>query len=178
MYSFVIPTLIATWGITRAEAGALGTAALLASAAGGWLAGWVADRFGRVRTLQVAIAWSGCSLSIGCRTNYQQLFLVRAARSRLRRRMGGGAVLLGEVMRPEHRGSSGIHAGGLGSRLGNGDSVCVVLLDLAGGDGMAGLFLVGILPRSWCSTYAVMQGAGRLPEIASRFGGARQSILP
>src|SRR3954454_8629223 len=57
MYSFVIPTLMATWGITRGEAGALGTAALLASAAGGWLAGWVADRYGRVRTLQVAIAW-------------------------------------------------------------------------------------------------------------------------
>src|SRR5207302_10695992 len=55
MYSFVIPALIATWGITRAQAGVLGTAALLVSAVGGWLAGWIADRFGRVRTLQVAI---------------------------------------------------------------------------------------------------------------------------
>ena len=31
IYSFVIPALIATWNITRAEAGALGTAALLFS---------------------------------------------------------------------------------------------------------------------------------------------------
>src|ERR1700722_6332036 len=49
IYSFVIPTLIATWGISRGQAGVLGTAALLASAAGGWVAGWVADRYGRVR---------------------------------------------------------------------------------------------------------------------------------
>ena len=48
IYSFVIPALIATWGITRGEAGALGTAALLVSAVGGWLAGWIADRSGRV----------------------------------------------------------------------------------------------------------------------------------
>ena len=39
IYSFVIPALIATWGITRGQAGMLGTAALLASAVGGWLAG-------------------------------------------------------------------------------------------------------------------------------------------
>ena len=44
MYSFVIPALIATWGITRAQAGQLGTAALLVSAVGGWIAGWVADQ--------------------------------------------------------------------------------------------------------------------------------------
>src|SRR5579883_2612019 len=53
IYSFVIPALIATWGITRSQAGALGTAALLVSAAGGWFAGWFADRYGRVRTLQI-----------------------------------------------------------------------------------------------------------------------------
>src|SRR6266567_7628646 len=57
VYSFVIPTLITVWGITRSEAGALGTAALLVSAVGGWFAGWLADRIGRVRTLQIAIAW-------------------------------------------------------------------------------------------------------------------------
>src|SRR5215813_14629504 len=57
MYSFVIPALIATWGITRAQAGVLGTAALLVSAVGGWLAGWIADRYGRVKVLQIAILW-------------------------------------------------------------------------------------------------------------------------
>ena len=55
LYSFVIPALIAVWGLTRGEAGVLGTAALLVSALGGWVAGWFADRFGRVLTLQIAI---------------------------------------------------------------------------------------------------------------------------
>src|SRR5258705_12967782 len=57
LYSFVIPTLVSIWGITRGQAGVLATAALLVSAVGGWLAGWLADRFGRVRTLQWAILW-------------------------------------------------------------------------------------------------------------------------
>src|SRR5947208_14108233 len=79
MYSFVIPALIASWGITRADAGVLGTAALLASALGGWLAGWVADRFGRVRTLQVAILWFAIFTFLsGVAQNYEQLFVARA----------------------------------------------------------------------------------------------------
>ena len=57
IYSFVIPALIATWGLTMGQAGVLGTAALLVSALGGWFAGWFADRFGRVLTLQIAILW-------------------------------------------------------------------------------------------------------------------------
>src|SRR5260370_32243202 len=57
LYSFVIPALIATWGLTRSQAGALGTAALLVSAAGGWLPGWFADRYAPVPTLPIAILW-------------------------------------------------------------------------------------------------------------------------
>jgi MFS family permease len=108
IYSFVIPTLIAVWGITRGEAGALGTAALLVSAAGGWLAGFLADRIGRVRTLQIAIAWfAGFSFLSGLAQNFEQLF---AARALLGLGFGGewaaGAVLLGETMRAEHRGKA------------------------------------------------------------------------
>jgi hypothetical protein len=44
LYAFVIPALISVWGITRGEAGQLQTAALLTSAASGWLAGFLADR--------------------------------------------------------------------------------------------------------------------------------------
>src|SRR5262245_66340952 len=42
MYSFVIPALITTWGITRAQAGILGTDGLCVSAVGGLLAVWLA----------------------------------------------------------------------------------------------------------------------------------------
>ncbi len=108
IYSFVIPTLIAVWGITRGEAGALGTAALLASAVGGWIAGFLADRIGRVRVLQIAILWfAGFSFLSGLAQNFEQLF---AARALLGLGFGGewaaGAVLLGEVMRAEHRGKA------------------------------------------------------------------------
>jgi MFS family permease len=115
MYSFVIPALIATWGITRGQAGVLGTAALLVSAVGGWIAGYVADRFGRVRTLQIAILWFAIFTFLsGLAQNYSQLF---AARAFLGLGFGGewaaGAVLLGESIRAEHRGKAlGIMQGG------------------------------------------------------------------
>src|SRR5436309_8726375 len=115
MYSFVIPALITTWGITRGQAGVLGTAALLASAIGGWIAGWIADRYGRVRTLQIAILWFATFTFLsGLAQNYSQLF---AARAFLGLGFGGewaaGAVLLGESIRAEHRGKAlGIMQGG------------------------------------------------------------------
>lgn len=108
LYSFAIPALIATWGITRAQAGVLGTAALLVSAIGGWLAGWLADRHGRVATLQIAILWFAvCTFLSGLAQNYEQLF---AARALLGLGFGGewaaGSVLLGEVIRAQHRGKA------------------------------------------------------------------------
>src|SRR5438874_614508 len=108
IYSFVIPALIAAWGLTRGQAGVLGTAALLVSAAGGWCAGWFADRFGRVLTLQIAILWFAVFTFLsGLAQNYEQLF---AARALLGFGFGGewaaGAVLLGEVIRAEHRGKA------------------------------------------------------------------------
>src|SRR5262249_18986025 len=79
VYRLCLSAPLASWGITRADAGVLGTAALLASALGGWLAGWVADRFGRVRTLQVAILWFAIFTFLsGVAQNYEQLFAARA----------------------------------------------------------------------------------------------------
>jgi MFS family permease len=108
IYSFVIPTLISIWGLTRGQAGIIGTAALLVSAVGGWLGGWFADRYGRVRVLQIAIAWFALfTLLSGLAQNFQQLL---AARALMGLGFGGewaaGAVLLGETMRPEHRGKA------------------------------------------------------------------------
>ena len=106
LYSFIIPTLIAVWGVTRGQAGVLSTAALLTSAVGGWLAGWVADRFGRVRTLQLAIAWFAVFTFVsGLAQSFGQLFIARAV---MGFGFGGewaaGAVLLGEIVRPDLRG--------------------------------------------------------------------------
>jgi MFS family permease len=108
LYSFAIPALIAVWGLTRGQAGGLGTAALLISAAGGWVAGWFADRYGRVLTLQIAIlTFAVFTFLSGLAQNYTQLFIARAL---LGFGFGGewaaGAVLLGEVIRAEHRGKA------------------------------------------------------------------------
>lgn len=108
IYSFVIPALIATWGLTRGQAGALGTATLLVSAVGGTASGWFADRHGRVLTLQIAILWYAVFTFLsGLAQNFGQLFVARAL---LGFGFGGewaaGAVLLGEVMRADHRGKA------------------------------------------------------------------------
>jgi len=99
--SFVIPTLIATWGISRADAGFIGTATLLTSAAGGWVAGILSDRIGRVRTLQLTILWFAFfTFLCGLAQNYEQLLIARAL---MGFGFGGewtaGAVLIGEAIR-------------------------------------------------------------------------------
>ena len=108
IYSFVIPTLLALWGLTNAQAGQLATVTLLCSAVGGWAAGLLADRIGRVRTLQLTILWfSVFTFLSGFAQSYEQLFIARAL---MGFGFGGewaaGAVLMGEVIRPQHRGKA------------------------------------------------------------------------
>src|ERR1035441_5937676 len=79
IFSFVIPTLISLWGLTRGQAGLLGTTALVVSACGGWLAGVAADRYGRVKILQVTILWFAVFAFLSGFTNsYSHLMIVRA----------------------------------------------------------------------------------------------------
>ena len=108
LYSMVIPTLIAVWGISQTQAGLLATSALLLSAVGGWIAGLLSDRIGRVRTLQITIVWFAFFTFVsGFAQNFEQLF---AARALMGLGFGGewaaGAVLMGEVIRAEHRGKA------------------------------------------------------------------------
>ncbi|HEF4771984.1 MFS transporter [Burkholderia multivorans] len=108
MLSFVIPTIVATWGISLADAGFIGTITLLASAAGGWLAGLLSDRIGRVRTLQLTVLWFAVFTALcGLAQNYHQLV---AARALMGFGFGGewtaGAVLIGEVIRARDRGKA------------------------------------------------------------------------
>src|SRR5215471_6613649 len=108
MYGLVIPALVATWSLTGGQTGDLQTVALLVSAVGGWLAGILSDRVGRVRTLQLAIFWFAIFTFLsGLAQNYTQLLVARAL---LGLGFGGewaaGAVLLGESIRAEHRGKA------------------------------------------------------------------------
>jgi MFS family permease len=108
MLSFAIPTIIAAFALKPSEAGFIGTATLFTSAFGGWAAGALADRIGRVRTLQITILWFAFfTFLCGFAQSYDQLLIFRAL-------MGFGfggewacaAVLLGEVIRPESRGKA------------------------------------------------------------------------
>ena len=106
VYSFVLPTLIVIWHISKGQAGLLGTSALLLSSIGGWLAGLAADRYGRVRILQITIVWFAVFTFLsGFTHSFTQLFIVRGLQGL---GFGGewavGSVLIGENIRPALRG--------------------------------------------------------------------------
>ena len=106
IYPLVIGTIIALWKVDAGTAGLAGTVTLLASAVGGWLGGYLADRIGRVKTLQFTILWfSFFSLVCAFVQNFDQLLIARAL---LGLGFGGewaaGAVLMGEAIRPQYRG--------------------------------------------------------------------------
>ena len=57
IYTFLIPTLLAAWSMSKAEAGYIATGALLTSAIGGWVVGWgKLERSGRVSVTPAAAA--------------------------------------------------------------------------------------------------------------------------
>jgi MFS family permease len=106
VYSFVMPELIVLWHITRAQAGWLGTSALLLSSVGGWVAGLAADRWGRVRILQLTIMWFAVFTFLsGFTTSFGQLLIIRGLQGL---GFGGewavGSVLIGERIRAAFRG--------------------------------------------------------------------------
>jgi sugar phosphate permease len=78
IFSFAIPAIVAAFSITNADAGLIGTVTLLTSAFGGWFAGMLADRFGRVRMLQISVAWFAIfTFLCGFAQTYNQLLDVR-----------------------------------------------------------------------------------------------------
>jgi MFS family permease len=106
IFSFVIPSLLAIWHISTAEAGELATITLLVSAFGGWIAGALADRIGRVRVLQIAILWYAIfTFLCGFAQDFNQLFVLRALQGfGFGGEWAAGAVLMGEVIRDQYRG--------------------------------------------------------------------------
>jgi MFS family permease len=108
IYTFVIPTLIALWGMNKAEAGYIASAALLTSAVGGWGAGMLADRFGRVRVLQLTVLWFALFTFLsGFTHNFAELLVTRALQGL---GFGGewavGSVLVAETIDARHRGKA------------------------------------------------------------------------
>jgi MFS family permease len=148
--SFVIPTLIATWGLSKGDAGLIGTVTLLTSAAGGWIAGILSDRIGRVKTLQLTILWFAFfTVLCGLAQNFNQLLL---ARGLMGFGMGGewtaGAILIGEVIRAKDRGKAvGMVQAGWAIGWGVSALLYALMFSLLPAEwAWRSLFLLGILP--------------------------------
>jgi MFS family permease len=104
----VTPILIAMWGMSKTEVGVIGTATLVASALGGWLAGILADRYGRVRILQLTIlVFAVFTFACGLAQTPGQLLIARTLQGL---GFGGewavGSVLIAEMIRPAYRGKA------------------------------------------------------------------------
>lgn len=122
VFQYLIPLLIGALGISLAQAGAIASANYFAAAIGGWAGGWLCDRFGRARVLQFTIAWfSVFSFASGFAQDYQQLLAIRVLQGLgFGAEWAVGAVLLGEMIAPKHRGKAlgTVHSGAaVGSAL-------------------------------------------------------------
>ena len=105
-YALAIPSLLIALHLSTAQAGTFATAALVGSGIGGWFFGLLADRYGRIRMLQIAIAVVAVStFSSAFATQFWHLLVARSFQGI---GYGGeaavGAVLMSEVIRPGLRG--------------------------------------------------------------------------
>jgi MFS family permease len=146
LYALVLTSIMADLGIGRSTAGALGSATLLASAAGGMIFGVIADRYGRTRALMGSVLiYSVFTAACGLATNVAQLAIFRIL---LGIGMGGewasGAALVSETWPAAHRGKA---LGFMQSAwaIGYGLAALVVMIVLPRW-GWRAVFFVGILP--------------------------------
>ena len=146
LYSLVLSHLMRELGMSKGTGGLLNSLTLLASALGGLMFGFLADRVGRTRALMLSIlVYSAASGACGLSQTIVQLAFFRFL---LGLGMGGewttGAALIAETWRPEHRGKA---LGLMQSTWAIGEIVaaCVVGLVLPR-FGWRAVFFVGILP--------------------------------
>jgi MFS family permease len=101
-----LAAIAATFHLTSGAAGLLSTVTLVVSAVGGLLAGMLADRIGRVRTLVITVAtYAVFTVLCGFAPSYPVLLVLRGLQGL---GFGGewaiGAVLVAEYALPRHRG--------------------------------------------------------------------------
>ena len=146
LFSLVLASVIAELGLTKAQAGALGSVTLLGGAAGGLLFGHIADRFGRTRAmiasvLLYSVFTAACGLS-------QTLWQFAIFRVLLGLGMGGewasGAALVSETWPAAHRGRA---LGFMQSAWALGFAAAAVVVGVVMPRwGWRAVFFVGILP--------------------------------
>jgi len=150
IFTFALPAIVVALDMTREQAGMITTWTLVASALGGWIAGMLADRYGRVRVLQITILWFAVfGLLCAFAQDYWQLL---AGRALMGLGLGGewavGAVLLGEVIRAKDRGKAvGTMQSGWGIGWGVAALISIaILLNLKPDIAWRVLLCIGLLP--------------------------------
>ncbi len=146
LYSLVLAHLMRDLGMSKSTGGLLNSLTLLASAVGGLLFGFLADRVGRTRALMLSIlVYSAASGACGLSETVVQLAIFRFL---LGLGMGGewttGAALIAETWRPEHRGKA---LGIMQSTWAIGEIVAALVVGFVlPRFGWRAVFFVGILP--------------------------------
>jgi len=150
LYAVVMPTLIGLWAMSQAQAGTLATAALLFSSVGGWIAGILADRYGRVTVLRLTILWFAFFTFLsGLTQSYEQLLLTRSLQGL---GFGGewaaGAVLMSEVIDKRIRGRAvGTVQGGWSVGYGAAVLLFTIVFSVARPEvAWRYLFMLGLIP--------------------------------
>jgi MFS family permease len=146
LYALLLASIMPELGMSKEVAGLVGSAMLIASAAGGVFFGFVADRHGRTRALMASVLiYSVATAACGLAQNIAQLAVCRVV---LGIGMGGewasGAALVSETWPDEHRGKA---LGFMQSAwaIGYGAAAVVTSLVLPRW-GWRAVFFVGILP--------------------------------
>jgi MFS family permease len=148
LYSLILAELVRHFGMSKSEAGFLNSLTLFASALGGLLFGFIADRVGRTRALMASIlVYSLASGACGLSTTIPMLAVFRFI---LGLGMGGewttGAALIAETWPAEHRGKA---LGLMQSAWAIGEMIAAAVVFLVleqFGLGWRVVFFVGVLP--------------------------------
>ena len=108
LFAMALPAIRQELDLSASAAGILGSATLVAAAAGGVIFGWIADRFGRTRALMLSVAlYSVFTAACGFAQNFTHFLIFRTI---LGFGMGGewasGAALVSETWPAPHRGKA------------------------------------------------------------------------
>ena len=152
IFSFLLPVIMATWTLTQTEVGLIGTVALVVTALGGWIAGILANRYGRVKILMFTIIWfTFFGVLAGFAQNYEQLLVARTLQGL---GFGGewavGAALMAEAVQAKHKNKA---VGFVQSGMALGWAASVIVATV----------IISVLPPEW--SWRVVFWTGVIPAF-------------